>query len=402
MPLRVADAVAVLDELGIERAHFIGNSWGGRLCFGIGEHAPERVLSLVIGGQQPYAIDPDGPLAHAATETLAESRREGSMEPFVAMLESFAGARFPDTLGERWLDNDPAAIEAAWSAAIAEGAISEDLGAWHVRCACFGYVSGELFGDLGMTEEASFRLMDLALERGINFFDTADVYGWDQGIGLSEGVIGRWFAQGGGRREKVVLATKVFHASSPVWPHETWPNQKGLSALHIRRACEDSLRRLGTDYIDLYQMHYVDRATPWEEIWQAMEQLVREGKVLYVGSSNFAGWHIAQANDVARARNLLGLVVEQCGYSLSSRNVEMEVLPACEAYGMGVVAYEPLAEGVLAGAFGKAEEGYRSTKRVREIVERHRAALEAYEGLCRELGEPPVAVALAWLLSRPG
>jgi pimeloyl-ACP methyl ester carboxylesterase len=134
MALRVADAVAVLDELGIERAHFIGNSGGGRLGFGIGEHVPERVLSLVIGGQQPYAIDPDGPLAHAATETLAESRREGSMEPFVAMLESFAGTRFPDALRERWLDNNPAAIEAAWSAAIVEGAISEDLGAWQVRC----------------------------------------------------------------------------------------------------------------------------------------------------------------------------------------------------------------------------------------------------------------------------
>jgi pimeloyl-ACP methyl ester carboxylesterase len=134
MPLRVADAVAVLDELGIERAHFIGNSWGGRLGFGIGEHAPERVLSLVIGGQQPYAIDPDGPLAHAVIETLGESRREGSMEPFVEMLESFAGTRFPHALRERWLDNDPVAIEAAWSAAIAEGAISEDLGAWQVRC----------------------------------------------------------------------------------------------------------------------------------------------------------------------------------------------------------------------------------------------------------------------------
>ena len=134
MPLRVADAVAVVDELGIERAHFIGNSWGGRLCFGIGEHAPERVLSLVIGGQQPYAIDPDGPLAHAATETLAESRSEESMEPFVEMLESFAGTRFPDALRERWLDNDPEAIEAAWSAAIAAGAISEDLGAWQLRC----------------------------------------------------------------------------------------------------------------------------------------------------------------------------------------------------------------------------------------------------------------------------
>jgi pimeloyl-ACP methyl ester carboxylesterase len=134
MPLRVADAVAVLDELGIERAHFIGNSWGGRLGFGIGEHAPERVLSLVIGGQQPYAIDPDGPLAYAATETLAESRKEGSMEPFVEMLESFAGSRFPDALRTRWLDNDPEAIEAAWSAAVAEGAISEDLGAWEPRC----------------------------------------------------------------------------------------------------------------------------------------------------------------------------------------------------------------------------------------------------------------------------
>src|SRR5918994_1831619 len=134
MALRVADAVAVVDELGIERAHFIGNSWGGRLCFGIGEHAPERVLSLVVGGQQPYAIAPDGPLAHAGTGSLTESRREGSMEPFVAMLESFGGSRFPDALRARWLDNDPEAIGAAWSAAIAEGAISEDLGAWEVRC----------------------------------------------------------------------------------------------------------------------------------------------------------------------------------------------------------------------------------------------------------------------------
>jgi pimeloyl-ACP methyl ester carboxylesterase len=134
MPLRVADAVAVLDELGIERAHFIGNSWGGRLGFGIGEHAPDRVLSLVIGGQQPYAINPNGPLAHAVTETLAESQRKGSLEPFVEMLESFAGTRFPDALRAGWLDNDPVAIEAAWSAAVAEGAISEDLGAWEVRC----------------------------------------------------------------------------------------------------------------------------------------------------------------------------------------------------------------------------------------------------------------------------
>lgn len=134
MPLRVADAMAVLDELGIERAHFIGNSWGGRLGFGIGEHVPERVLSLVISGQQPYAINPDGPLAHAVMQTLAESRREGSLEPFVRALESFAGGQLPDTLRVRWLDNDPLAIEAAWSAGMAEGSISEDLGAWKLRC----------------------------------------------------------------------------------------------------------------------------------------------------------------------------------------------------------------------------------------------------------------------------
>ena len=134
MPLRVADAVGVLDELGIKHAHFIGNSWGGRLGFGIGEHAPERVLSLVIGGQQPYAINPDGPLAHAVTEALGESRRQGSLEPFIETLESFAGGRLPETLRAQWLDNDPVAIEAAWSAALAEGAISGDLKVWEVRC----------------------------------------------------------------------------------------------------------------------------------------------------------------------------------------------------------------------------------------------------------------------------
>jgi pimeloyl-ACP methyl ester carboxylesterase len=166
MPLRVADAVAVLDELGIERAHFIGNSWGGRLGFGIGEHAPDRVLSLVIGGQQPYAIDPDGPLAHAATETLAESRREGSMEPFVEMLESFAGTRFPDALRERWLDNDPAAFEAAWGAAVAEGAISEDLRRWQIRCLI--YVAA---GDVDFHDQAQQAADEIPRAEFISFED---------------------------------------------------------------------------------------------------------------------------------------------------------------------------------------------------------------------------------------
>ena len=267
--------------------------------------------------------------------------------------------------------------------------------------ACFGYVSGRIFDNLGMTEERSFQIMDLALEHGINFFDTADIYGWDQGVGLSESVIGHWFAQDAGRREKVVLATKVYYAMSPQHPDESWPNQKGLSALHIKKACEDSLRRLGTDYIDLYMMHRVDRATPWEEIWQAMEQLVREGKVLYVGSSNFAGWDIARANEMAKGRNLLGLVVEQCSYNLLNRKVEMDLLPACEAYGMGVIPWEPLGEGALAGVFGKTVEGLRATSHVTERIERNRASLEAYERLCIEMNEPPAVVALAWLLNNP-
>src|SRR5713101_7447542 len=139
------------------------------------------------------------------------------------------------------------------------------------------------------TEPDSFAIMDRALEHGINFFDTANVYGGKKGEGVTEEIIGRWFAQGDGRRDKVVLATKVYGNMGD------WPNQSKLSALHIRNSCEDSLRRLQSDHIDLYQMHHVDRETPWEEIWQAMEVLVQQGKVLYVGSSNFAGWHIAQA-----------------------------------------------------------------------------------------------------------
>ena len=186
-------------------------------------------------------------------------------------------------------------------------------------------------------ETDSFAIMDKALDLGINFFDTANVYGWKTGEGITEQIIGRWLAQGDGRREKIVLATKVYGTMG------NWPNEGRLSAYHIKRACEESLRRLQTDHIDLYQMHHIDRSTPWEEIWQAMEQLVREGKVLYVGSSNFAGWHIAQANGFARERNFLGLVAEQSLYNLAARTVELEVLPACESFGLGVIPWSPLA-----------------------------------------------------------
>lgn len=245
------------------------------------------------------------------------------------------------------------------------------------------------------TEADSFAIMDRALELGLNFFDTANVYGWKVGEGWTEQILGRWFAQGGGRREKVVLATKVYGRIGD------WPNQAHLSALHIKRACEASLRRLQTDCIDLYQMHHVDRATPWEEIWQAMEQLVREGKILYVGTSNFAGWQLAQAQELARSRHFFGVVSEQSLYNLNERTIELEVIPACTAYGIGLMPWSPLARGLLAGALTPATAGRRADPDLQLEVQKHRPKLEAYERLCQELGERPADVALAWLLQQP-
>jgi aryl-alcohol dehydrogenase-like predicted oxidoreductase len=242
------------------------------------------------------------------------------------------------------------------------------------------------------SEEDSHHIMDRALELGINFFDTANVYGWRKGEGWTEQIIGRWFAKGGGRREKVVLATKVYGVMGD------WPNESRLSARHIKRACEDSLRRLQTDWIDLYQMHHIDRECPWEEIWQAMEQLYYEGKILYVGSSNFAGWHIAQAQEIARQRHFMGLVSEQCVYNLNARMVEMEVLPACEAYGLGVLPWSPLAGGLLGGVLHEIREGRRASENVQKTLGKYRDRIEAYERFCEELGEEPANVAIAWLL----
>lgn len=244
-------------------------------------------------------------------------------------------------------------------------------------------------------EQDSFAIMDRSLELGINFFDTANVYGWKTGEGVTEKIIGRWFAQGGGRREKVVLATKVFGRMGD------WPNEKRLSAYHIRRACEESLQRLQTDHIDLYQMHHIDRLTPWEEVWQAMEILVQQGKVLYVGSSNFAGWHIAQAQADAKARHFMGLVSEQSLYNLTERSIELEVIPACEHYGLGLIPWSPLAGGILAGAFEKPKDGRRTSKEHQQRVKRMQTQFKAYETLCKELGESPATVALGWLLHNP-
>jgi len=245
------------------------------------------------------------------------------------------------------------------------------------------------------TEQDSYKIMDRALELGINFFDTADVYGAKKGEGVTEQIIGRWFAQGGGRRDKVVLATKVYNDMGD------WPNETRLSALHIKKACEASLRRMQTDYIDLYQMHHVHRETPWEEIWQAMEGLVREGKVLYIGSSNFGGWHIAQANEIAKSRHFMGLVSEQSLYNLNARMVELEVVPVCAAYGLGLIPWSPLAGGLLGGALQKVAAGRRASEEMQKNIEQHRPKLEAYEKFCADLGEKPADVGLAWLLANP-
>ncbi|GAA1845995.1 aldo/keto reductase [Asanoa iriomotensis] len=249
------------------------------------------------------------------------------------------------------------------------------------------------------TEADSFAIMDRALEHGVNFFDTANVYGHKLGEGVTEQIIGRWFAQGGGRRDKVVLATKVYGRMGE------WPNDRGLSARHIIRACEESLRRLGTDTIDLYQMHHISRETPWDEIWQAMEVLVAQGKVIYVGSSNFAGWHVAAAQESAARRGFLGLVSEQCLYNLVARGPELELIPAAEHYGVGIIPWSPLHGGLLGGVLRRvaAGEAKRAAEgRAAEDLITYRGSIESYEKLCADLGHEPGNVALAWLLSRPG
>jgi aryl-alcohol dehydrogenase-like predicted oxidoreductase len=270
---------------------------------------------------------------------------------------------------------------------------------------CLGTMN---FGSLTPASDAH-AIMDRAHELGINFFDTANTYGRRQSppgqvanndqshAGWTEEILGDWFAKGGGRREKTVLATKLYGDMGP------WPNEGKLSALNIRRACDASLHRLRTDYIDLYQMHHVDRDTPWDEIWQAVETLVAQGKILYTGSSNFAGWHIAQACETARARGFTGLVSEQSLYNLATRWIELEVLPAARAYGVGVIPWSPLEGGLLGGVLAAERAGRRRLAgRAKAIVEAQRDRIEAWEQLCAKLNEEPANVALAWLLHQAG
>lgn len=246
------------------------------------------------------------------------------------------------------------------------------------------------------SEKESFEIMNSAFELGINFFDTANVYGGKKGEGITEKLIGKWFEENKTRRDNIVLASKVYGEMGDR------VNEKYLSAYHIKKACEDSLKRMKTDHIDLYQMHHVHRETPWDEIWQAMEQLIREGKIIYVGSSNFAGWDIATANEEARKRNLLGLISEQSKYNLFNRKIEREMIPACNYYGVGIIPWSPLEGGLLGGVIKNLKAGRRNSTEIINKLEANREQMEKWENFCDELGEEPPNVALAWLLHQSG
>jgi NDP-hexose 2,3-enoyl reductase len=241
-------------------------------------------------------------------------------------------------------------------------------------------------------------LLDRAVERGVNLIDTANNYGWRVHKGYTEELLGRWFAGSAGRRDDIVLATKVGQ------PTSDRINDRGLSARNVIAACEASLRRLGTDRIDLYQMHEVDRTVGWTEVWEAMETLIRQGKVRYVGASNFAGWDIVSAQVAAERRGLLGLASEQCCYNLVTRHSELEVLPAAAAHGLGVLVWAPLHGGLLGGVLSKLADGsaVKSAQgRSAQALERTRDTIAEYERFCVKIGRHPAEVAMAWTLSRP-
>ncbi|MFD8936317.1 aldo/keto reductase [Streptomyces sp. NPDC059578] len=266
--------------------------------------------------------------------------------------------------------------------------------------------SGLVVGRLGLgtmnfgphtPEPEAHTIMSLALDKGVNLFDTANIYGARMGEGVTEQIIGNWIARVPARRDRIVLTTKVYGMMGRT------PNSGRLSAFHIKRACEESLRRLRTDHIDLFQVHHVDRTTPWEETWQALDLLVTQGKVTYVGTSNFAGWHLARAQEHARQCGTPGPVSEQSVYNLLERTVELEVLPACRAYGIGLLPYSPLHGGLLGGPVRRGVAvGRTAEPAAGKRLKRHHERITAYEKWCADLGTPPAQVALAWLLHQPG
>ena len=258
---------------------------------------------------------------------------------------------------------------------------------------------GTMHFGVSADRDESFRIMDAALEMGINFFDTANVYGRSAGPGATERIIGEWFAQGGGRRDRVVLATKVYGrmVSNP------GPNERGgISAYKVRKHVTDSLKRLQTDHIDLYQVHHIDRRITGEEYWGTFENLHRNGDVLYFGTSNFPGWGLMKYQMIAERRGNLGIVSEQAQYNLLSRYPELEVIPAAEELGIGLMPYMPLAGGLLTGK-KSAPSGSRTAEVENEygLPIDQNVQLAKFSELCREIGEKEHVVAIAWVLANP-
>ena len=261
------------------------------------------------------------------------------------------------------------------------------------------------FGPVTPEAEAQ-RIMSAAAERGVNLFDTADVYGADANRtisdnsdrkGATEEIIGRWLAGSPARREQILLVTKAYGRMGE------GPNDMHLSARHLRRACEASLRRLNTDVIDVFMLHHVDRDTSWDEIWEALDDLRRAGKIRYAGTSNFPGWKLVQGQEAARRRNLLGLVLEESIYNLMEHTIELELLPACREYGIGVLPYSPLNSGLLGGILSKGDGAARTaSSRATGGLAARRPQLERFEKFCHEIGRAPAVLAQAWLLHRPG
>ncbi|RMH43075.1 MAG: aldo/keto reductase [Deltaproteobacteria bacterium] len=251
---------------------------------------------------------------------------------------------------------------------------------------------------VGCDEATAFAIMDRAVDAGINFFDTADVYGQD---GLTERVIGKWFERSG-RRDDVVLATKCRFRMNP------GPNGTGASRYRIVRTVEDSLRRLKTDRIDLYQIHMQDVDTPEEETLRALDDLVRAGKVLYIGASNYAAYRLTDALWISRTEHLERFVSLQMMYNLIARDLEREHVPLCLRHGLGIIPWSPLAGGFLSGKYerGKPPPAGARLDKWKERYDRFDTehnwqVLAAVRAVAAELGASPAAVSLAWLLRKP-
>lgn len=249
-------------------------------------------------------------------------------------------------------------------------------------------------------DDESYKIMDKALDMGINFFDTANVYGRDVYCGRTEELIGNWFQQGNGRREQTVLATKVYGTMLPA-PQP--PNEEGgLSAYKVRKHAADSLKRLQTDHIDLYQVHHIDERISLEEFWTTFDRLINNGDVLYMGTSNYSGWGLAKYQMYAWQKGMVGFVSEQAQYNLLSRYPELEVFPAARDFGISIIPYMPLGGGLLTGK--KQSVAGSRTAQVEKEYDLNLGSsqqLDAFSALCKEIGETESVVAIAWVLSNP-